>query len=435
MNAMEPTDETKHPLEIGYLQGLFQGLSETFVIREVIALQKMDFNVSVFALKREKSHLLEKSLSGEETSKRCIYARPDHTIQHIWINVKSLFRHPLRYLKTLWPFLKEAKYVEPPVFARLIYHFFSGIGFAGEVHRRGIRHIHAHFSSGTHMALTIHRFTGVPFSFTAHASSDIFDKPVMLDEKLRRAAFVVAVCDYSKKYLDAVTGYRYSDKIHRIYNGIDPAEARSLLGDLGAKGLLTRRHPKEVRIVSVGRLIGCKGFATLIGACRILKERGHRFSCRIVGDGPQRKVLEKLINKQGLAHTVEITGYLPLHGIYRALAEADIFSLLSEIHINGFRDGFPTVILEAMTMSLPVVSTWISGIPEMVLDGRTGLLVHERDEESAANAIEDLIVNEEKRIEFGRSGRQRVMTRFHLEQSMTQLSERFRQSTRGRDHV
>ncbi len=269
------------------------------------------------------------------------------------------------------------------------------------------------------MALAASRFLGISFSFSAHASGDIFVKPILLPEKLAQASFVVAVCEYSKKYLDSVTGYKYSGKIFRVYNSIDISEPEKLMGiTLGGKEELEGSHD-EIRIVSVGRLLGCKGFGTLIMSCNFLKERGYEITCEIIGEGPDLEIFRNLTWQLGLQNQVFFAGSLPLREVYQALAKADIFALLSEIHLNGYRDAFPTVVLEAMVMSLPVVSTWVSGIPEMVIHGKTGLLVHERDAIEAAKALEILIKNDKMRLEFGRAGRQRVLQIFNLRKQRT----------------
>jgi glycosyltransferase involved in cell wall biosynthesis len=165
-------------------------------------------------------------------------------------------------------------------------------------------------------------------------------------------------------------------------------------------------------------LIGCKGFATLIKALRILEERGKPGECRIIGEGGEQKTLEGLIREWGLTDRISLTGSLPLHQVYEALREADVFVLLSEIHEDGFRDGFPTVVLEAMAMSLPVVATRISGIPEMVIHEETGLLVEERDAAGAAEAIERLMSAREWGARLGEAGRKRVAEKFALDRSI-----------------
>jgi len=396
--------------KIGYLLGVFPALSMTFVMREIRGLAAQGFEVAVFAVKRQPDGEIDPHFFPPDAFGSCMYARPDCFASHLWSNLKALALHPRRYFKAAGLFWRQVFRLEPAVFLRLLYHFFCGVGFAEQIRRAGIAHLHCHFETGSNIALAIHRFCSIPFSFTAHASGDIFVKPVLLAEKMASARFVVAVCEYTKKYLDSVTAYRHSAKIVRIYNGVDVGEPEELLG---AKGC--RRKPgagAHARIVSVGRLIGCKGYGTLVETCRILKDRELRFTCEIIGAGPDSRIVTELAARWNLEDTVLLPGALPLSKVYKALGRADIFALLSEIHINGYRDGFPTVLLEAMVTALPVVATWISGIPEMVVHGRTGLLVPERDAEAAAAALERLMADEELRLQMGEAGRLRALEMF-----------------------
>jgi len=260
------------------------------------------------------------------------------------------------------------------------------------------------------MALAAHIFAAMLFSFTAHASGDIYWRPILLREKVERASFVIAVCEYSRRYLDAFTRFEHSGKLHTIYNGIDVEEPKVMLGSAGGsmKEGADRIVKSTPRIVSVGSLDPVKGFPDLIRACQLLRDAGHQFDCEIVGAGSTGRILERLIRESDLDDVVKLSGARSLQGVYESLAGADVFVLLSAIDADGRRDGFPTVILEAMVMGLPVVSTWISGIPEMVEDGVTGFLVGERNPESASHAVAELLADHDLRKRMGEAGRRRV---------------------------
>ena len=160
----------------------------------------------------------------------------------------------------------------------------------------------------------------------------------------------------------------------------------------------------------------------MIQVCARLRERGRDFHCRIIGEGPERPTLERLVKSYGLEQCVELAGAMPLDGVYAALSEADVFVLLCEIGPSGYRDAFPTVILEAMAAGLPVLSTSLSGIPEMVLDGVTGTLVRERDVEGATQALECLLESADLRHAMGCRGRERAREVFSVEDSADQLA-------------
>ena len=270
------------------------------------------------------------------------------------------------------------------------------------------------------MALAANMVHDLPFSFTAHASADLFVRPVLLEEKVANARFVVAVCEYSRRFLDSITGFRHSQKLHRVYNGVEQPEAQRM--NVASGRPCSRTVGAGRRIVSVGSLVEAKGHATLVQACAKLHARGRNFCCRIIGEGPERATLERLIRHHELEDCVVLVGARPLDRVYAELLEADVFVLLSEIGRSGYRDGFPTAILEAMAAGLPVLSTSLSGIPEMVLDGVTGMLVRERDVEAASQALECLLESAELRLSMGQRGQARVRELFDIDQSADQLT-------------
>ena len=406
---------------IAYFVGTFPNLTETFVVREVRGLEGQGFQVHVFAVKRPKN-IASDAFAGSGSGSRLFFARPDSIFQLLVNNVTQAVQHPRKYFYLLGVFAPLLVAIDPKSSIRAFFQLFCGVGFSPLLQRLGVTHLHSHFTAGSNMAFAASYFTGIPFSWTAHASGDLFVKPMLLDAKLRHAAFVIPVCEYSRKYLDSLTGYRYSEKLHRIYNGVNRDEPTRLTKSL--------RYPPArigtaVKLVSVGSPVGVKGHCTLLQTCRILHDRGVKNTCEIIGAEEQRDVVERLMSDAGLGDSFRISGFRPLEEVYSLLKEADIFVLLSEIHASGYRDGFPTVILEAMLLGLPVVSTYVSGIPEMVEHGVTGYLVPERDAAAAADAIYSLVVDEPKRKRFGAAGRARVHDRFDLNQNLTTRAELF----------
>jgi glycosyltransferase involved in cell wall biosynthesis len=338
-------------------------------------------------------------------------------------NLECLFRKPRRYFAALRLFLRAAALVAPREALQLLYHFFAGVGFDRDLRRLRVSHLHSHFTSATNMALAASMVGDTPFSFTAHASNDLFVKPIMLDEKVAHARFVVAESEYARRYLDSVTGFRFSPKLHRVYNGVERLEGGRT--HVASKSPLLDHSPDGVRpprIVSVGSLVSAKGFPTLIHVCARLQARGQSFQCGIIGEGPERPTLERLIRDHGLEKCVELAGAQSLDRVYAELRQADVFVLLTEIGPSGYRDGLPTVILEAMAAGLPVLATSLSAIPEMVLDGVTGMLVPERDVEKASRALECLLESAELRRAMGLAGQARVRELFDLDQSADQLA-------------
>jgi colanic acid/amylovoran biosynthesis glycosyltransferase len=411
--------------KIAYMLGTFPELAQTYIARELNGLLERGFDLYIFAVRRADTLGTASSLCGPALISRCTYARPDSILRHLVANIRAAVVHPVRYLSTLKLFVRDLHRMEPSVAARTLYHFFCGIGFARVLQELAITHIHAHFSTGSSLALAVSSYTGIPFSFTAHASGDIFMKPVLLETKLSRCRFAVPVSQYSARYLDSVSGRKYSEKLHWIYNGVHASECESISSSALQRAGRRKLTNPYLRIVSVGSLVGAKGHGTLVESCRVLKQQGMQFSCRIIGEGPERSNLTRLIDKWNLGKQVTITGYLSLDSVYAELAIADVFVLLSEIHINGYRDGLPTALIEAMLMSLPVISTCISAIPEIVINGVSGFLVPERDAIEAAHAIDRLARNADLRRQLGVAGRQRVLEQFNSERNLTQLFKLF----------
>jgi glycosyltransferase involved in cell wall biosynthesis len=415
---------------IGYVVGSYPELTQTFVLREAAALRARGFDVIIFAVKRAPLPEVERSVG--QPGETVVYARPDRVWRHIRANVWALLRHPRRYFVALRPFRVGAWQCAPRTFLQTLYHFSCGIGFVSVMRSRGVSHLHCHFTTGSNIALAINLYADIPFSFSAHASGDIYIQPTLLDLKLARARFVVPVCEYNRRYLDAVTAHRHAGKLHTIYNGIDLAEGERWLPAGKRPGTATG-EAGALRIVSIGSLVVMKGHGTLIEACRLLRERGHLVRCDIIGAGPEQATLASLITENGMEDAVRLRGPLSLRDVYAALGDADVFALLSEIGVDGYRDGFPTVILEAMAAGLPVVSTWISGTPEMVMHEETGLLLHERDAAAAADAFERLLEDEPLRWRMGAAGRRRVEERFQLDQSADRLAALFNAVVKGQD--
>ena len=396
---------------MAYLLGTYPALTETFVLREMIALRERGLAIVVGAARRP--DMAQRVACPEGLADvTCLYARPDRLPRHLLAFAGALLRRPRRTWRALRTFRRAAGRLPPREGARLLYHFVAGVGFAGELRRLGVRHVHSHFTSATNMALAAHLVEGLPFSFTAHASDDLYVQPVLMPEKTAAAEFVVAVCEYSRRYLDSLTGFRHSAKLHRIYNGI--AEPGPDLPRNGSEA--------APRIVSVGSLVSAKGHASLIQACAVLRHAGVPFTCRIIGEGPERATLERLVRDLGLGDRVALAGAHPPEKVQQELAAADVFALATEIGPGGYRDGFPTVVLEAMAAALPVVSTSLSGIPEMVEHGVTGLLVQERDPDAVAKALDCLLSSPELRRTMGQAGRARVRERFPLARSADELA-------------
>jgi glycosyltransferase involved in cell wall biosynthesis len=260
-------------------------------------------------------------------------------------------------------------------------------------------------------AFWIQKFFGISFSFTAHAN-DIFaprDFEIGLNKLVDAARVVGTETDYAKEFLQEHFPKR-ADRIHRIYNGLNLAEFRR--ADFSCA---------PPTIIAVGRLIDKKGFADLIQACRLLVERGKSFRCQIFGEGPLEERLRRQIEELKLQNCVELPGPKPQHEIKKYLAAGTVFVLPSVIDPEGGMDNLPTVIMEAMATGLPVVSTGIGGIPEMVIENETGFLVRAGDAVALADAIENVITDFSVAPRLGESGHKHARELFSIEKNVRSL--------------
>ena len=289
---------------------------------------------------------------------------------------------------------------------------YQAIYVGSRLQKLGINHVHAHFAGmAARTAFWINKFFGVPFSFTAHAN-DIFapqEFEIGLGKLIGAASAVVAVSDYAANFLKE----RFSAnaaKIHCVYNGLDLARFK--------RADFVNTVPT---IVSIGRLIDKKGFADLIRACDLLKKRGHDFRCEITSEGPLENNLRTQI--ADLKSQVNLAGPKTQAQIVQQLAEASVFALPCVVDPDGARDNLPTVIMEAMAAGLPVVSTTVGGIAEMVAQSETGFLVEPHNPVALADAIEKVIVDPALARRLGQAGYERAQQLFSIERNVRELRE------------
>ena len=300
---------------------------------------------------------------------------------------------------------------------RALVAFPKAVYFAALVQAQQIAHVHANWATHPAMsALVIARLTGVPWSFTGHAS-DIYLHTTMLAEKIQAAKFVITCTRYNRDYLIRIAGEATASKIMVSYHGVDLKKFRPV-----PKGVAV-----PFKLLAVGTLMQGKGFSDLIEACRILGDRGLAFDCTIVGDGRARPRLARLIRRYGLTNRVRITGYLPHEALIHLYQQASVVVLpaLSESHF-----GIPNVLLEAMAVETPVVCTPLPSLAEVVQDGKHGLYVPERDPQALADTMEALARNPEQCRAMGVAGRRKIEELFDSEKNVDVLVSLFRSGRR-----
>lgn len=377
-------DRARH---VGYVMKAYPVLYHATVFNEIRALQRRGYAIDVFSL-------LE--APAGETRRDGIADLPKAT--YCWgsrLSRATVLRANASLLTDPGPTCYFAAYRMAREAALLgnLRSFMRLAAHARTLHSRGVRHWHAHWATEAASAARILALlTKLPFSFTAHAY-DIFLQPQRLGEKLEAAEFAVTVSAYNRQFMADRYGAHLASKIHVIYPLIDPAEF-TLRPQAPATGALS--------ILSVGRLTEYKGLLDLVDACRILRDGGVRFTCRIVGEGEDRAVLHAAIEHAGLDDSVQLLGSLPNSEVARLLESATVFALPCVIARNGDRDGMPIVLIEAMARGVPVVATDVIGLPELVRDD-VGILVPPHDPAALAAAL--------RRIADAGPGGQEVMGR------------------------
>ena len=424
-------------VQIAYVLKGFPRFSETFIANEIFLLERMGLNLRLFSVKAGDTGKRHEVVSR-------IRARVDYLPEvtsisqcalTVWLyhNVrkfvdahrKVLHLRPRAYLETLWQalsmswkyrvgFLGKPRKVFIKEFLQAGY-IASEVLSAPEIH-----HLHGHFCHGAAtITWFVSRITGIPFSFTAHAK-DIYQKKLnpgdLLARKLAAARFVATCTGANFEHLSGLLPE--SRTIHTIYHGLDTG--------VFSPSPVTPKSATTPLVVSVGRLVEKKGFAYLIEACVQLKQRGLKFRCAIVGEKDEQfDVLRRMIDALDLRDRVSLRGPMPqaeLRDLYR---QATMFVLPCQIMDDGDRDGIPNVLAEAMATGLPVVSTRISGIPELVRDGVEGILVRQRDTDALARAMEGLLREPELRAAMGIAARERICRCFDSNKTTSALRDLF----------
>ncbi len=402
--------ETDCQQPIAYVVKAWPRLSETFILNEIISLEQRGVPIRIYSVKDPDVGPAHSKVA-QVRAKVTYLALGSHWKQAVAANLRLFCRRPGRYLRVL-------AHVVTAKFARRRYgpprHFFQAGLLADILLRESADHIHAHFASTpARVAMLAHRLSDIPFTFTAHAKDIYLSDPQVLCGKIEEARAVVTCTEYNRSYLLEQYGSSADHKVHCIYHGLDVSQfqfhSRPTLGN------------GEPVILSVARLVEKKGLEDLIAAADILRRRGRVFQVEIIGSGPQRETLKAQAKQMGLADQVKLAGAQAHDAVCLAYQGASIFVLPCVVASNGDRDGIPNVLLEAMASGVPVVSTPISGIPELIDPEINGLLVPPHDPANLADAIERLLTSHELCERLARAARAKVEASFSLETSAKQL--------------
>ena len=389
---------------VGYVTKRYPRYSETFVVNEILAHEKAGWDIEIFSLLPPTDTHFQSAISEVRAPLTCLSCEGGKAAD-FW----NAIRESSEVFPELWSHLGDAKGLT----ARDVQ---QALLLARLTRTRGIEHLHAHFASAaTTVTRLAARFAGVPYSFTAHAK-DIFHeqvRPGELEQKLLDAAAVVTVSDFNVAYLRELYGSAAA-RVRRVYNGLD-----------------LRRFPfhsprsRPRRVVAIGRLVEKKGFHVLIEACAELVRQGEEFECEIIGTGEQDAALRHQIAELELGKHVRMPGPLPSEEVVRHIQSAAVMAAPCIVGQDGNRDGLPTVLLEAMALGTPCVSTDVTGIPEVLRNGDTGLLVAQSDAAALAGALKRLLDEDLLRVKLASNARRLVEAEFDIHTNARSLREVF----------
>ena len=362
------TAATPHPApRVGYVLKMYPRFSETFIVHEILQQEAAGTHVEIFSLRLPIDGRFHEALARVQAP--VTYLSREHRASTFW----AALRGAAAEVPAIHEHLDEL--LAAPEDEAL-----AAVELAGAIRRCGLEHLHAHFGSiAADVARLAARLTGITWSFTAHAK-DIFHvdvDPASLATKLREAHTAVTVSEFNLSHLRQTFGTD-AGRVVRLYNSVD-LEAFPFT----AKGAT----PGPVRVAAVGRLVEKKGFGDLLTAVAALVADGREIHLDLVGTGPLETALREQVRSLGLADVVTMHGALPQSRVREIVAGADVFAAPCIIGADGNRDGLPTVLLEALALGTPSVSTPVTGIPEIVRHEETGLLVPESDPSALAAAI------------------------------------------------
>jgi glycosyltransferase involved in cell wall biosynthesis len=401
-----PRSDAGRPL--GVLVKIYPKLSETFILEELLGLERLGQRLRLYALCPATDAIAHPAVA-QVRAPLVVVPAPGRATAAAFAHrhAELLMAAPLRYMRTAWLAVRRGR--------QGVSDFIRAGWLSAQLQHDGVEHLHSHFiSSPADVAQLATLLAGQRFSISAHAKDIYLSNAADLRRKLQGAAFTVTCTEANRIALVAVAPQA---RIQRMYHGVDH----------------TQFHPERRRLastvpllVSVGRLREKKGLDVLIEACALLRDAGQIFRCDIVGYGPEQDALQRLIEWRSLAGQVCLVGKLAREEVIERYSRASVYVQPARIAADGDRDGIPNVLLEAMAMGVPVIASRVSGIPELVDDGRNGVLVEPDDPAALARAVTRLLTQPAACADLACRARQTVVQAFDNDRNLQQLCELLR---------
>ncbi len=398
-------------MKLAYFVNVHPKVSHTFIRREIFALERLGQSIERYAIRGWGDQVVDPDDKSEQ--KRTHYLLRNK-LDLLLTALVFFVMHPVLAMRGAKRTMQVARHGD----RTWIHHVASlleGIQLAKWCRRDGVNHVHAHFGTNSAEVVMLARAVGGPtYSFTVHGA-DEWDMPrqLKLREKLEHAAFVIAISSFTKAQMARWANPDDRDKIHVVHCGLDAAAFAEALTPV----------PDNPRIVCVGRLCVEKGQDTLVLAMAALAQRGVKAELELVGDGPLRGRIEALIQRYSLQDSVKLSGWASSAQVFAKLRAARLMALPST------SEGLPVVIMEALALGRPVLTTYIAGIPELVRDGREGFLIPSGDVGRLVDALERALVTPvEQLTAMALNGHRRVRARHFIDTEATKLLHLFRRA-------
>jgi glycosyltransferase involved in cell wall biosynthesis len=396
-------------MKLAYLTNQYPSISHSFIRREIEALERLGVEIFRFTI-RSSAHgaIAEEDRREAEKTRRIVGAGAPTLAASI---LASLVFRPVGSVAAMASAIGMGWRSESGL-ARHVFYAAEALALASWMRRAGLSHVHAHFGTNSaSVAMLAARVNGGTFSMTVHGPEE-FDKPALiaLPQKIRAAAFVAAVSSFGMSQLRRLVDPEYWDRIRIVPCGVEKAFYAGV----------AKPPSDEARFVCVGRLCEQKGQLTLIEAAAEAKRRGARFRLVLVGDGDMRGDIEALIARHGLGDVVALAGWKTPAEVRAEIEAARAFILPS------YAEGLPVSIMEAMVLGRPVISTFVAGIPELVIPPENGWLTPAGDAMSLADAILEAVAASPARLdEMGRAARARALARHGIDEIAVRLKAIF----------
>jgi len=384
--------------KLAYLVSRFPAVSHTFIQREVEALRQEGFEISLFSVNPHDiaTHLqtdADRALAAET------FYLKQAPLKSLWQGIWDSFAFaPGRFVATFFKALGNGFYH--------LFYFLEATLLGSVLYKKKIDHLHVHFANPAAMvAFYVQRLYGIPYSITVHGPDEFYDTTAQhLAEKFKEAKFLICISNYTQSQIYRLLPPDQWHKVHIVRMGIDPVQY--------APSLSPSKKEEPFMITCVGRLSISKGQPLLCQAVQDLLEEGLPLQLVFIGDGPERKWLEKFSNER-----IHLLGAQNQQGVRTQLEKTDLFVLPS------FAEGVPVALMEAMAMEIPCIASGINGIPELIIHEKSGWLVYPSDLEGLKLSLKRLYHDSNLRLTLAKEGRQRIIESYDLGKNTKQLAE------------